>query len=291
LKIILKQLLRRQNKMFNIIKSDLYRILRGKAFYILLLIIVITMVTSAVAMSAGHVGLSTSTNVNVEDTEFLLELQNAKSLKEVREIMKKDGAFALDQDVIGANANLYYAFIVIVVIILCTDFSNKCIKNTLTSAISKKKYYFSKIILIFGICAFLIAFNNYGFYLLNLLINGKAFSSSLLDITKYTLLQIPMIYGMISLLLCFAFLFKKTSSFNTVAIPFIMVIQIIVMAGANLLHIDAKWFYDYEFQFALTNLVNHPTSAYILKCTALGIFYIILFNAIGYYTFKNTEIK
>lgn len=277
--------------MFNIIKSDLYRIFKGKAIYFAILAVVVMLVVNAIGISAGHIGISTSSNINVEDTEFIAELQKANTLKKVREVMKKDGAYPLDQDVIGANANLYYIFIVIVVITLCSDFSNKSIKNTLSSAISKKKYYLSKTILIFGICTFIVLFNNYFFYLLNILINGKAFSSNLLDITKYTFLQFPIIYGIISLLICFAFIFKKTSSFNTISIPFVMVLQLMVIGITNLFHIEANWFYNYEFQFVLTNLVNSPTSTYILKCVFLGIFYIIIFNAVGYYAFKNAEIK
>jgi len=277
--------------MLSIIKSDIYRILKGKAIYIAILVILIMNIVSAAGLSAGHIGLSVGTNVDFTNTETMAEISSAKSLGELRKIMKSFGAFELDKEVIGQNVNLYYIFIIIVVVVLCTDLSNKCIKNTLSSAISKRKYYISKMLLVLGICTLLVLFSNYSFYFINFLMNGKEFASSLMDIGKYTIVQLPLIYGIISMLVCFAFLFKKTSVFNTVSIPFIMVVQLIGFSIINLFHIKADWFYDYEIQFALINLVNNPTTSYLIKCTLLGIFYIILFNVIGYYSFKKIDIN
>lgn len=279
--------------MLNIIKSDCYRILKGKAIYITILVVILSFFLSALTMSPGHIGISTSSNdtVNLSDPELVGKLSKAKSLKDVREIMKSGGEFELDRSVIGANANLYYIFIVIVVIVLCTDFSNKSIKNTLSSAITRKKYYLSKTILIFSLCTLFMLFNNYAFYFINYLINGKGFSSNLLEVTKLTILQLPLIYGIISLLIGMAFVLKKISTFNTVTILLLMLIQVIGIGIINLFHLKADWFYNYEFQFALSKLVTNPESSYILKCAILGICYIIVFHIIGYWAFQKTEIK
>ena len=81
------------------------------------------------------------------------------------------------------------------------------ILNTTMAAIPKKahfiiKYYISKLITILTISTGLILFNNYGTYIVNLIMNGKAFSSGLGEITKITLYQLPLLYGIISLLVC-----------------------------------------------------------------------------------------
>lgn len=279
--------------MMNLIKADLYRILKGKAIYITLIIIIGMSLVSVIGMTPGYIGMTSATEstLNIEDEEMRGMLLEVNDLKGVRDIMKSSGGYELDQAVIGTNMNLYYFFIIIVVLILCTDFSNKSIKNTLSSAISRKKYYWSKAILIFLICTFLVLFNNYFFYFVNLLVNGKDFASSFLDVFKSTVIQFPLIYGIISLLICFAFLFKKTAAFNTISIPFVMVVQLIVYGIINLFRIKADWFYQYEIQNALARLANHPTSGYVLNCALLGVFYIVLFHIIGYYAFKNTEIK
>lgn len=277
--------------MFNIIKSDLYRLFRSKAFYIVIGIVIIMAIVSVVSMSPGHIGLSVGSNIDVSDTETLSKISSAKSLGEFRDIMKSFGTFKLDREVIGQNVNLYYMFIVFVVIILTKDFSNKSIKNTLSSAISRKKYYISKLILILGISTLLILFNNYLSYFLNLAVNGKEFASSIGEITKMTVYQLPLLYGIISLLVSIAFITRKTSMFNTISIPFIMVFQLVVITITSMFRIKADWFTNYELQYALVNLTNNPTNSYILKCSLLGIGYIVIFGLIGYYVFRKAEIK
>ncbi len=279
--------------MLNMMKADMYRLLKGKAIYIIFVFLILTSFVSAIGISPGHIGMSTSsgTAIDINDAEFVEKLSKAKSLKDVREVIKSKGAFELDKAVIGTNANLYYLFIVLVVIVLCTDFSNKSIKNTLSSAISRKKYYGSKTLLIFLLATFFTFFNTYFFYFLNIIINGKEFASSLLEVTKVTILELPLLYGIISLLICFAFLFKKTSTFNTVAIPFILGLQLVVIGITSLFKIKADWFYNYEFQFALEKIAQNPNTQYLIACTVLGIFYILIFHTIGYYSFKKSEIK
>ncbi len=205
--------------------------------------------------------------------------------------MKESGEFDLDSDIIAENGNLYYVFIVVVSIILVCDFSHKTIKNTLSSSVSRKKYYISKMLLIYIISTILIFFNVYLNHFLNLIVNGTGFTSSIGLITKQTLTQLPLMYGIISLLTCMAFIFKKGAIFNSISIPLILVIQLLASAVVSLLKVNADWFYNYEFQFALRNLINNPTDTYILKCSLLGLAYIVIFNILGYYSFKKTEIK
>ena len=277
--------------MINIIKSDLYRILKGKAIYIVLAIIIILTMVSVVGISAGTIGLSFDTGSDTSDVGLATEVNNAKTLGEYRRIIKNSGAFALDKEIIGTNTNLYYFFIVITVIVLAADFSVKSIKNTISSAISRKEYYFSKLLLVLGLSTFLVLFNNYGAYLLNLIINGKAFSTPLLEFTKLTIMQLPLLYGIISLLVCLAFVFKKVSLFNSISIPLIVIVQIIMISVTNLFKLNATWINDYEIQTALMKLVNNPTNKYVVSCAILGVMYIIIFNIIGYYSFKKAEIK
>ena len=278
--------------MLNIIKSDLYRVFRGKAIYIAIAFILILAAVSCFSMSPGHIGIVSSSIEQTDyDDELLEKVYETDSLMETREIMKEYGAFPLDKSQLGANANLYYFFIIVVVIVLVTDLSNSTAKNTLSSAISRKKYYMSKLITCIGLGTFLVLINNYGSYLINLIMNGKEFSAGLLEITKLTILQLPILYGIISMLVCIGFCFRKTGTFNSITIPLIMVIQLIIMGVATLFHFDANNILNYEFQYIIGNLVANPSNTYILKTLVLAVFYIIIFNVIGYRVFRKTEIK
>lgn len=277
--------------MFNIIKSDLYRLVRSKSFYIAIGIVILMSFISVLTLQAGHIGVSVSSSVDITDVEVMSKINSAKSLSEFRNIMKSFGSFPLDKDIIANNANLYYIFIAFVAIILVKEFSNKSVKNTLSSAISRKKYYCSKLLFIIFLSTLLILFNNYLNYFLNLTINGKEFASSIDEITRLTIYQLPMLYGIISILICFAFIIRKGSVFNAISIPFFVVVQLVFTIITSIFRIKADWFTNYELQYALANLTNNPTNEYILKCSLLGIGYIIIFSLIGYYAFKKAEIK
>lgn len=277
--------------MINIIKADLYRIFKGKAIYITFAVILTMIIVSCIGMSAGYIGISTGSQSTSWDMETMTALKEANNLTEYRNVIKNHGAFELDREIIGQNGNLYYLFIVIVVLSLSTDFSNKSIKNTLSSAITRKQYYFSKLILTAFLGTLFTLFNNYFSYFFNLIINGSAFAMPFMEATKITLLQLPLLYGIISLLVCFAFVLQKTALFNTISISFILILQMLVMAITHLFRIKDIWFYKYEFQVALAQLANTTAAKYMIACTILGIVYIVLFNIIGYTIFKKCEIK
>ena len=277
--------------MLNIIKSDLFRILRGKAIYIVILVMLVAQIMCVLTMSPGHIGMNVNVGSTQINSDMTRELMTANKISEVREIMKRYSASEIDKSIIGGNANLYYFFIVVVVIVLTMDFSNKSVKNTLSSAISRKKYYLAKLILAIVLGTVLIFINNYATYILNYFINGGRFVSDLWSFTKVALIQLPLLYGLISLLTCIAFVFRKTSIFNTISIPLIMLVQFIGMAIITLFKINGELFYNYEVQFALARLAENPANDYIIKCAALGVVYIVVFNLIGYFTFKKAEIK
>ena len=279
--------------MLNIIKADLYRIFKGKAIYVAIIIILVLASVSCFSMSPGHIGINTSFEEQplVQDEELLNKLYETDSILETRKLMKEYGAYPLDKDQLGANANLYYIFIIIVVTVLVTDLSNSTAKNTLSSAISRKKYYLSKLITCIGLGTFLVLINNYGSYLINLIMNGREFSAGLLEIMKLTILQLPCFYGIISLLVCIGFCFRKTGTFNSITIPLIIVVQLILTGISTLFHLDTTNILNYEFQYIIGNLIANPSNTYILQTLVLAIFYIIVFNVIGYRVFRKTEIK
>ena len=66
--------------MFNIIKSDLYRLVKSKGFYIVIGVVIIMAIVSVISMSAGHIGLSVGSSVDGTDAETLSKISSAKSL-------------------------------------------------------------------------------------------------------------------------------------------------------------------------------------------------------------------
>ena len=137
----------------------------------------------------------------------------------------------------------------------------------------------------------LILINNYAIYFLNIPINGIKFSTNFIEFTKLTLLQLPIMYGIISLLVCIAFITRKKAIYNSIAIPLIIVVQLILMGIIALFKLDSSIMTNWEIQYILSNLVENPTTKYIIKTFLLGAAYILIFNIIGYVSFKKAEIK
>lgn len=280
--------------MINMIKADLYRVFRGKGIYFAILLAVIMAGSSIYVMQPGYIGLTSSATTSGDsmvDDETGLELSVTNSISKTRKIIKKTDGYPLDSAIIGTNVNLYYMFIIIVVGVLVTDLSHSTAKNTLSSAISKKKYYLSKLFTCCLLCIGLVLLNNYGTYIFNRLINGAKFTAGIGKITKYTLLQLPIMCGIISLLVCMAFLLRKTAAFNAVSIPFVMATQVVIMGVSVLLSIKSSHIMEYEYQFMLSNLVTDATFSYVMKSITLAIIYIVVFNILGYNVFRKSEIK
>ena len=280
--------------MINMIKADLYRVFRGKGIYLAILLAVIMASSSIYVMQPGYIGLTSSDTISGDsmvDDETGLELSATNSISKTRKILKETGGYPLDSAIIGTNVNLYYMFIIIVVGVLVTDLSHSTAKNTVSSAISKKKYYLSKLFTCCLLCIGLVLLNNYGTYIFNRLINGAKFSSGIEKITKYTLVQLPIMCGIISLLVCMAFLLRKTAAFNAVSIPFVMAAQIVIMGVSALFSIKSNHIMEYEYQFMLSNLVTDTSFSYIMKSITLAIIYIVVFNILGYNVFRKSEIK
>lgn len=279
--------------MLNLIKADLYRVFKGKSIYIALIILLSLISISCFTMSPGHIGIVATKDTSdvIYDEELNQKLSDTNSIIETRRLVKKYGSYPIDKLQLGANINLYYFFIIIVAVVLVNDLSNSTAKNTLSSAISRKKYYASKLITCLLLGTGLILINNYVGYFLNLIMNGTNFSSEILEINKLTILQLPILYGIISLLVCLGFCFKKSANFNSITIPLIILVQLTIMGIATLFHLDANHLLSYELQYILTNLVTNQTTTYLVKTTLLGLIYFIGFTAIGYTVFKKAEIK
>lgn len=286
--------------MINMIKADLYRIFKGKVIYISCMVIILMLGISCYTIEPGYISVgvqNTETNnsnesfCGIESEEAIKEYDNTTSISKTRKIIKKYGGYPLDTAIIGANANLYYVFIAIVFAVMVCDLSNSTAKNTLSSAIPRKKYYLSKLITSLLLCTLMVFFNNYVSYAVNLIVNGKKFSAGILEVTKCTFIQLPIMFGIISLLVCFGSIFRKTSIFNSISIPFIIVVQLIIAGISAMFRFKADNIIKYEYQTVLENLVNNPASSYIIKILMISVVYIVIFNVIGYRVLKKTEIK
>lgn len=279
--------------MTNMVKADLYRSIKHIAVYVAVGLMLLMLGVGIYMISPGNVGISagvTSGDALIEGTELTMEDFANMSIGDLREIMKSREGYKLDKDIQSSNVNLYYIFIFIAAVVIAVDFTGGCVKNTLTSAISRKKYFISKILTVTLMCLVLYFAHTYIMYFANVIFNGNNLSSGLWEVTKISLIQLPAILMIIMIPTGIAFMVKKTAIYNLVTIPLLMVLQLLFGYGSTLFHIPKKVM-DYTPDAVFGMLANNPDKDYLvisyLVCAAVC----ALFLAAGYLTFRKSEIK
>ncbi len=271
--------------MINMMKADLYRIFRGIGIYIAIVMMIVMSVISIVMKEPGYIGNAAVTYE--EDTVvaaggFLSDETPDQSAEKM-----------LVRSIMSANINLYYPLILVVFVILMSDFSNKTIKNTLTSAVSKRKYFVYKLLMSLGCSAVFIVFSNLFAYIFNYIKNGNEYTEPFINIVKATVLQMPMLLGVVGFIVFMGFLTRKTAFYNAVTIPFVILFQIIIGAVYRLSEskIIEKFMMHFELQTALNRLAYFPDSKYCLQCLCFGLVEIALFSVTSWLIFKKTEVR
>lgn len=278
--------------MINMIRADFYRVIHSKGIYIALFILLLLIGIDVYMVQPGSIalGIGTETVMQNEMADMPIEEIQNLSIGDIREIMLNTKGYVLDRDVLAYNMNLYYIFIFVAAIVIATEFSGNTIKNTLSSAISRRRYFLSKVFFV-NICCLVIFFlNTYIMYFANILFNSKELASDLGTITKVTLLQLPPILALVSILTGLAFVLRKTAVFNTVVILLAMVFQLLLNLAAMVFKFKEEWL-GYELQRMLVNLTHDPTQSYVLKSYLVCAIIFVVFYLAGYLAFKKSEIK
>ncbi len=289
--------------MINMIKADFYRVFRGAGIYIGLGLLLLLIAMSVYDVSPGYVGVSGGLTGDESDGEgtvpsggnpmiegMTYEEVSAMSVSEYRKLKLTAVEYELDRDILGSNINLYYVFIFLAAVVVTADFSAGCTKNTLSSTVCRRKYFVSKVITVFLLALLLFFLNTYLVYFFNLIFNGRNFTSSLWTVTKISLLQLPPMLALVCVLLGIAFSVKKTSLYNTIAIPLDVVLQLVLMAAVQLFGAPSKIF-SYLFQNMFDMLAGEPAGRYLLESYGICAAVAVVFITVGYLAFQKAEIR
>lgn len=251
--------------MINMIRADFYRLKRTKGFYLFWIITFALYAITIFSKLSGGVNVGNSTNGAVGK---------------------------LDLEQVSSNFNFYFLLIMPVFAFILTDFSEKTVKNTISSAISRKRYFITKYILteIYAVIAFVIS--NYAFYFVNRLVNGDEYSSDIMVFTKAVAKQLPLVFAMVSAFIMIAFITKKAASFNAITIifPFIYMViaQILNACGAKKLF---KYLRDLDVSYNFEKLAGVTTDHYLMLCCIGCAIITIITGIIGYTYFTKSEIN
>lgn len=278
--------------MINMMKADFYRIFRGMGIYIGFIIMILMIVLDIYTVSAGSIAFKVSTEAAPENelNEMNYEEINQLSISDYRKYLLNSENYQLDRDILAQNINLYYIFIFVGAVIITADFSGGSVKNTLSSAISRRKYYLSKLACVVLCCLVLFFLNTYIAFFANLIVNGSNLALSIGAISHITLLQLPPILALSAIIAGFGFVLKKTAAFNTATISFILIVQMMMSLLSFFFKIPEKVFH-FELSNMLARLAYNPSSDYIVKSYLVCAVMIVGALLLGWCFFKKAEIK
>lgn len=293
--------------MLNIIKADLFRISKDRIWLaaIILLLIVFTIPSVYTLRPAGgssvyDQGFEFDIGEYVESRlpDYGVEYQGELTTEQYREIIFSLDGFKTDIDIIGgAHMPIFELIIILEVLLVTRDFSIHSIKNTLSSPISRKTYYFAKYTTIMMLSVLMLVAVNLSVWIANLIINGPERSSSFGLLLLITLLSLIPLLTFTTLIHAAAFLIRMSLPFSLTTIcvalfasSFYINFALIFGGSGSKLVMVLKYFLSIMFSL-ITDTNEEDYVIYLITC--LVICGILTAGSLtgGYLFFRKREVK
>jgi len=166
--------------MLNLIRADFYRIFRGKAFWITLIVLITILVISSF-IGAFNTGMM---NATAEELRYLTD-DLSGSFNQLYQMAYADSFF--------------YFFLPILVIFITADFSGGTVKNILARGGSRTKYYLSKLTVSAIFCSIIVFIYATLPFILGTIIHGSGDYFNTFDYGRILLTQVPIFLAVTSI--------------------------------------------------------------------------------------------
>ncbi len=261
----------------NIIRADLYRLVRSKGLYITIGIYLFFIIMQALASSVGTMGVQTELPSEQGVAPLVFTGMTAPF-----EMMK-------------AGDNLLFFLLPFIIFIGAADFSSGTAKNVLANGVNRTKYYLSKLISTSVVCFFLMLIMVVISMICGTIKNGfgGAFDADyMMKLAKPFFSQLLLCLGVNSFGIFIAFITKRTAAVNGIYIAFCTVPLLI---AAMLTELSSKFDVLAKFD-VITNIrmladFEALAAEDIVRALAIGAFYILAGTIGGICLFRRSEIK
>lgn len=265
--------------MMNVIRADMYRILRGKGIYITIALLLGLVALTVIGGSSTVIGIQMwglEESLGVEKNDVLTGL---------------NAAVALCQ---GMD-NFVWFMLPLLIFTAAPMFSHGAIKNCLSCGMSRTKLYMVKLLLSAMLCILeLIIYLGLGMLIgtLNNGFGGPVPEGWWLTLLKTASSQMFILLALNAVGIFLVFTSKRTAITNSAFIAFCTVplIILLILLGQKP---DLIWLYDFDLMGNLKKFgyLNSLQTADIIKGFSVGAFWIIIPTVAGISLFKRAEIK
>lgn len=291
--------------MVNIIRADLFRIAKDRIWLIVIAALLIGFtipslytLSSMGGSSAFDQGIELGEYVESRLPDYGVEYSYQLTTEQYREIVFSLEGYKTDIDIIcGAFMPLYEVIIILEVLLVTRDFSVHSIKNTLSSPISRKTYYFAKYVTIIMLSAILLVTTNLMVWIFNMIINGPERSIPFGNLALYTLLMLFPVTAFVSLIHAAAFVIRKSLPYSLIAIgltlfsdSFYITFAMMLGGGDSWLVRIIKYFLTIMYS-CITNTHTEDYLPYFFTCVAICVILTAASLTGGYLFFRKREIK
>ena len=252
--------------MINMFKAELYRIVRSRGFWFFWVLSIGTLMISVIYHQTGGISLGAP--------------------------LDYDESIKMDIRQVAMNFSFYFFLIFLVFTIIAGEFSEHTVKNSITSAVSKRGFFLSKFFftLVYSLLSLIVA--NYLFYFLNRAVNGSKYSSPIGEFSKAFFGQLPLFAAIVSLFILAAFVLKRAAAFNAVVIvtPIAYTTVVLIMYGIESTRKVGEKLLTYELSTMIGKLAVGCTDSYRTKCYILSAAATVISFVLGYMIWSKREI-
>jgi len=267
--------------MRNLIRADVYKIVRGKALYItfavLLLYIIMTIVTEAIVI--GFVDTYGQTApIGIERYESV------------------DGVVSALGVLFSSMETLIFILLSLILLVVAPIFASGAVKNDIARGVSRTKLYFSKMVICAVLCVLMYAFYLSIGTLAYLLTNG--FGSPVPVDFWGTMLQtvgaqLLLFFAITCFGLFLIFTLKRSGMvigifLAAMLLPHVL-LNVLTMVNSDLASILAN--FDLPASIGRLGFLNQLEISAILTMLGVGILYIVASTIFGLASFRKAEIK
>jgi len=269
--------------MLNLLRADMYRVLRGKGIYITFIVLLIVNIFVSGVFQAAQSGA----------IEFGSEEATAAIVAELGD----SGMTGAEMPALLSSSmdNVIWFMLAVIMIVAAVIFSDKTVKNDISFGVCRIKLYLSKLILCAVFCFIIMAFYIASGVLIGTVLSGfggplpSGYWSNLVQVF---FAQYFMMLGVTSVGVFLVFTLKSYgaalgSYFAFFLIPMVIV-QLLVFARPSL-----EWLANYDLPSSLNllaNIQNMETGA-IVRAFSIGGFYLVVVTILGIVLFRRAEIK
>jgi len=269
--------------MLNLMRADMYRLLRGKGIYITLAVMIgIAVLTVFVFRSAMQVG--------VVGEPPNLEGEYYSPFRQQEVITGADAA----RMAVSSMEVLMYIFLPLIIMVAMTPFSSSAVKNELTIGFSRMKYYFSKLVLSSILSVAFMIINVLVFVIFGTVRDGFGYWGSGFGLEMLQIIAAQVLFALafngVGLFLCFSI--RKAGATEGIYIAFTLVPQI----AAALLSIAFLWasrilYFDLASLFSMFANIAHLTTTEIVRGLLVGLGWLIVPTVAGLAIFQRADIR